>query len=111
MGAVDPSSTPLATNGRGSPAACHVLSTKSARVVRSGGLTLDLERCGATLHDVALAVTSRESDLLLQFVRHPERPLRRSELLDLVPMSNKDFHVAMAAQRSDLIACVKAPGH
>ena len=53
-------------------------------VVRSGGLVLDLERRSATLHDVALSVTSREFDLLLQFVRHPERPFRRSQLLDLV---------------------------
>ena len=47
-----------------------------------GALTVDVARRVARLHGAELALTVREFDLLVFFMRHPGRAFRRSELLD-----------------------------
>jgi DNA-binding response OmpR family regulator len=49
-----------------------------------GGLVVDVARRTATLNGADLALTVREFDLLVYFMRHPGRAFRRSELLEAV---------------------------
>ncbi len=49
-----------------------------------GGLRLDLERREAAVGDAVLELTRLEFDLLLNFLRNPERVLTREQLLEQV---------------------------
>jgi DNA-binding response OmpR family regulator len=59
-------------------------STASAETVRDGDLVVDIARRVARLRGGELALTVREFDLLVFFVRHPGRAFRRAELLEAV---------------------------
>ncbi|MDG4764109.1 response regulator transcription factor [Solwaraspora sp. WMMD406] len=52
-----------------------------AATIVDGDLTLDPDRRSARRYGADLALTQREFDLLLHFVRHPARVFRRDELL------------------------------
>jgi DNA-binding response OmpR family regulator len=53
-------------------------------VIRSGGLSIDPLARGVRLNDATVVLTAREFDLLLFFVRNPDRVFNRMELLDQV---------------------------
>jgi len=66
------------------PLAANVLDRDEVHIIGAGGLILDRwERC-ARLHGAPISLTAREFDLLLWFVRHPNRVFSRTELLDAV---------------------------
>ena len=72
------------------PLAAQVLNRDEAHLVGAGGLLLDRwEKC-ARLGGVPITLTAREFDLLLWFVRHPNRVFSRAELLDAVWGSGYD---------------------
>ena len=54
------------------------------RVVRAGGLEVDLERHEVRHGEARVQLRPKEFDLLALLVRHPGRVFQRSELLDLV---------------------------
>ncbi|MBO0683097.1 MAG: response regulator transcription factor [Candidatus Dormibacteraeota bacterium] len=54
------------------------------KVVKAGGLEVDLERHEVRWGEVRLQLRPKEFDLLALLARHPGRVFQRSELLDLV---------------------------
>jgi DNA-binding response OmpR family regulator len=56
----------------------------AAEVQRDGALVVDVARRVAHLDRVELALTVREFDLLVFFLRNPGRAFRRAELLEMV---------------------------
>ena len=56
----------------------------SAEILRDGGLVLDLAAHDASLDRRALALTTREFDLLAFLLRHPRRAFTREQLLEQV---------------------------
>jgi DNA-binding response OmpR family regulator len=55
-----------------------------AEILRDGGLVLDLAAHDASLDRRALALTTREFDLLAFLLRHPRRAFTREQLLEQV---------------------------
>jgi DNA-binding response OmpR family regulator len=53
-------------------------------VLRAGSLAVDTVTHEARRHGELVALTSREFDLLVHFMRHPRRAFRREELLEQV---------------------------
>lgn len=53
-------------------------------VVRAGGVEVDTVAHEVRVNGADVALTSREFDLLVHFMRHPRRAFRREELLDQV---------------------------
>jgi two-component system phosphate regulon response regulator PhoB len=57
-------------------------SDESSKVIRRGGLTIDLGRCDASLDGKNLDITATEFRLLHLLALHPGRVYSRSELID-----------------------------
>jgi DNA-binding response OmpR family regulator len=57
---------------------------ETLKLVRAGGLDIDVEKRTITLSGRSVSLTAKEFDLLLQFARHPGRVYTRMELLGLV---------------------------
>jgi DNA-binding response OmpR family regulator len=54
------------------------------KIVRTGGLEIDIERHEVRYGDARVQLRPKEFDLLTMLARHPNRVFQRSELLDLV---------------------------
>lgn len=65
-------------------ARAHSLTPAEQATLDDGDLVIDPGRRVARLHGAELALTLREFDLLVFFLRHPGRAFRRAELLEAV---------------------------
>ena len=54
------------------------------KTIRSGGLSIEVEKRKVLIHGNPVELTAKEFDLLIQFAEHAGRVYTRSQLLDLV---------------------------
>jgi len=59
-------------------------SQERQKVIKAGGLVIDVEKRKVTLNGRSVSLTAKEFDLLLHFAKHPGRVYTRMELLGLV---------------------------